>query len=1326
METKITAPKIGLNLDALVEEQSNQEISFGLNGILENVEGDIYNYQNEPGNVLCQELDSTIVGSINLERDSFILFTSNEISSYIFKFENKKLTLLVEDEQLNFDSLNPIKGLYEIVKGCETVIYWYDYSNPDRWLNLDKLDSFKDGSGDWDLQKMILQPVVSLPYVSTTSVLPSGGNLDLGLYHFAVGLLDENLNEIKTSLISQNPIQIYDENINSIYDTIDGGTNLINDPVNGLPQTNKSIRVLVENIDTNYSFIKLYAIKKTSGNGFGIEVFSNTSFKTITGNTMSLIYTGEDSSSVREDLDKLLTKQVFYESSKDMSFVDRRLVRINLKGKNVDYSNFQRAANKIKAGVVVEQVDCNNQFEEYNSKNPNKFSCFQSDEVYSFGIVYVFDDGMLSPPFHIPGMQAIGDEKSLLIIGTDIEATQVQHIPPPNGIQWVNGDTIEKWKVFNTSNIIAPKNFRWAYYECEDIYPETKDCKGEYIYGDLVGTPIRHHRFPDRHEIPLYDVLDFFVNDHGYEKDKLNLFGVEFDSTTIEYPHPDIIGHYFVVGRRTPDTQTVVESGYFNGENAWFSPYNGSVIDTNRGRFLSLSSLFLNQYLNGSHFQHNYSIRINNTEIEEPDPEISTNTAKTIIYDGKKIKAEDHIFFWRENYLIVDNVFLDSGNKYIDSNANDVVSLSLNNIVNYYNLDSDVEVFGIQSTGVIGTNPIPLTSAFVYNKRYLSNAYCDLQGIEYHPLHGDVKNLNSDQAIIANDTFVSFVKLFDVPGTPESAATNGSGPGNLFILPFESRINGSMRYGGQLVEFQYFKTGSITEYTFNKRIDPDNNSSLPLPEWYGYNQDYSFIRNPETFIPLPLNYDYCNKCENIEPNKVIWSERNFPEESNINHRIFLSENSTVVGENTGELTNIHYDKNRILLTSRQSIFQLAPNPQVLQTDLDSAYLGTGDFLSIPPNELFNTDYGYGGNQGILNAISTEFGWITIDQKAGQIFLFNNGLEELSSKKYKCQKWFRKNLPEKLYELIPEYPQMDSTIEGIGLKTVFDPYYKRLILHKASFLPINYGGIYNSNSLTQEGKVYYDVENHIFLTKENGIIKEISIYDSDYFEDKSWTLSFSFDYMQWSSFHSYLPEWSMNDSKTFYTIEKDIYEHVHDNFTNYYGKQLPFIIESVVNNMTSFKPESIGFYSKTLLWNEELQQWEDIDFPTFNQAMVYSDRESTGTFNLIPKEDNYPAILNWNNQDKNISLHREYYTINSLRNIGVNSPLNSSNWEQIKGDYFIDKVQYLPNIDFDKSQWEITPLKDRAFKVRFIFRNFYDKDYKLIININTININNNKK
>jgi len=49
-----------------------------------------------------------------------------------------------------------------------------------------------------------------------------------------------------------------------------------------------------------------------------------------------------------------------------------------------------------------------------------------------------------------------------------------------------------------------------------------------------------------------------------------------------------------------------------------------------------------------------------------------------------------------------------------------------------------------------------------------------------------------------------------------------------------------------------------------------------------------------------------------------------------------------------------------------------------------------------------------------------------------------------------------------------------------------------------------------------------------------IRKVISVKDSDYFCNRSWTLSFNVNTKSWISFHSYIPNWYIAENNFFYS------------------------------------------------------------------------------------------------------------------------------------------------------------------------------------------------
>lgn len=74
-------------------------------------------------------------------------------------------------------------------------------------------------------------------------------------------------------------------------------------------------------------------------------------------------------------------------------------------------------------------------------------------------------------------------------------------------------------------------------YQSELLYPDTRNCDGDYIYGDLACTPITHHTFPDN--LRLYDNYSKVPNFYSpgadkYDDTNIYLLGVKFDN--IETP----------------------------------------------------------------------------------------------------------------------------------------------------------------------------------------------------------------------------------------------------------------------------------------------------------------------------------------------------------------------------------------------------------------------------------------------------------------------------------------------------------------------------------------------------------------------------------------------------------------------------------------------------------------------------------------------------------------------------------------------------------------------------------------------------------------------
>ena len=164
-----------------------------------------------------------------------------------------------------------------------------------------------------------------------------------------------------------------------------------------------------------------------------------------------------------------------------------------------------------------------------------------------------------------------------------------------------------------------------------------------------------------------------------------------------------------------------------------------------------------------------------------------------------------------------------------------------------------------------------------------------------------------------------------------------------------------------------------------------------------------------------------------------------------------------------------------------------------------AYLGNPMLFSgTPPIDLSETDSGYGGSQHQF-LLKTEFGHIYIDAKRGQVLLMRGTqAEDLADKG--MDKWFSKNLPFNILNINNDIP-IDNTFLNLGILGVYDPFYKRLIITKLDYEAKKPGITYSDNKFKFAGQ-------------------EINVLNSEYFYNRSWTLSYSFITQSWISFHSF--------------------------------------------------------------------------------------------------------------------------------------------------------------------------------------------------------------
>lgn len=999
-----------LNRDSSPIKQPQGTYRFALNTVTDTEH--ISSTTNEPGSTYCVELPGNEVGSINMDRFRKAVFT-NDGSISIIDTSDCTIDTRVTSLCFGFDTANPIRGEFREVKGCEGVIYWYNGVDPDRYFNFDRPDEFKDNAGEWDCNLFKLSPNVKVPQINLRSVNDAGGNLEYGAYAVQVEYLSKNLDILYRSYVSPY-VPIYDGSFISTYNSITGAINLTesNESIGGKPATNKSITYTLENVDESFDFVRINVIKYEGGDNVTVTAHRVGNLIPIASESLTFTYTGFNPSSGDEiiDVSEVLNPIVTYDVSTGMEQVQNRLTRVNVIETVRDFSLYQGFVNQINMKWVKTEFDPADQTTLGNPKNPQTYwerIGHMGDEVYGKGIVFVYTDGSESPAFHIPAPAPTDYDLEELQVGVDIAEYEVEHL----GL--VSGDMVPRWKVYNTSD----EDGKFGYYETspEITYPTTRLCdESDYVFGELAGQPIRHPKFPCRAQEPVAKVTP------PLEIPLASIFGVEFSN--VIYPEDDIVGHYFVTADRDEFNKSVLDAGYLIPVASKFIIDGGTEVfrvgrinytnpaltfPIEEWAFLSPKAIINREDLKGDHFVANYEIIPGGTTIE-------------VFYDDDPNWG---LFQWRTDVFTPNTSFKKQNwaydeLRYLPPRTIQPVQGGFTHLVENDSQINTFAVFHLKPTLYVPPNSF---GYYVTNKQTNEFLYSNLFTLRYKRSHSGVLTNDAPNIVYGGDVLVSTMNIGNISGTPSDEGDSGLISSDLIRNAYvESELNFDLLHGGTdtcngilenrtTFDENYFldKITFIAEDGSRQSRGEDNYCEA----FYGYNADYTPRKLTTEYNGLAQTYDYCSKCLGIYKGRIIYSEQSFQNDASDNFRVFKANNFIDLPSHTGGIKGIDFKDNRLVVRTDYSCYYIAPNARQMQTSEDTVYIGTGDFLSIPPYELNTEETGFGGQQHILESSIIEKGLVWADRQRGDIYLLSGqSLEVLTDPKYGMHSWFKKNLP----------------------------------------------------------------------------------------------------------------------------------------------------------------------------------------------------------------------------------------------------------------------------------------------------------------------------
>lgn len=427
----------------------------------------------------------------------------------------------------------------------------------------------------------------------------------------------------------------------------------------------------------------------------------------------------------------------------------------------------------------------------------------------------------------------------------------------------------------------------------------------------------------------------------------------------------------------------------------------------------------------------------------------------------------------------------------------------------------------------------------------------------------------------------------------------------------ESDYNLELQHGENIKEKNFPRNvGDIIEWTqqYFVPISEDN--------YYIYNNDYSLQNtlNPN-FV---LNNDFSQSksdCKTAHTNRLIYSlQDNDQNDIFDGNLVFLANNRIDLPKSAGKISIIKgLDTNRILVIqeNQASVFN---SFSTLKADIKNVAVGSGALFNQQLQQYVKTDLGFGGSQ-TQAVVTTEYGTYWVDNKRAQIIELNQGINNII--KPEEQWWFNENLPFHILEDFPDY-DVTNNFKYIGMAIVYDSRYKRIIFTKKD---VELRPEYKNKGITYDGKLFHFGD------------ETFSPELDKYFINKSWTISYSPVYKSFISFHSFIPNFYVSNQNYFSSGVNYSYSTLeegstlwHHNLTNksyqvYNGILYPFMFEySIATKLQNKQLESIRYFTDFYRFQDNLSSGL-IPNITYNQALIYNQKQTSGLLELIPKEKN---------------------------------------------------------------------------------------------------------
>ncbi len=559
----------GMVKDTNASFQAKDTWAHARNAANNSTDGDVGVIGNEPANLSCGVVPYTIIGAIHLYADQWIIYSTDDTSSEIGKFDDSecKYTTLINDPCLSFNKKHLITGAAKENFDCTWQVYWDDGLNPTRTMNVDDIPYIQievqppgsdcieyEDTDRLDCERIRLAPLLSVPCVELFKG-KNGGGVRNGMYQAYVAYI------VNGQRISD---YIGVSNLQSLFDH-QGEAG--------------SLDIILKNLEKDV--VEEYELVLLINNQS--QIFAKRIGRySVHQNSINIAFIDSELEDVLAG--DLLLNRPTYEKSEEMYVVNDYLIRSAPTGR-FDF-NYQPLANQIESEWVVAEVPA-----DYYYKGGNAVG-FMRDEVYSFFIRFIYNTGERSASYHIPGRPlnkyfSYRNGTANFLDGEDANVTG------PNAINTQVNE--QAWEVYNTAlpgGFPLSSNFqgspaqdadfkilaegKMSYWESTERYPATQPEIWDSTYidphnnvnigntsnpiYDLCGKPIRHHKMPS-------EEVDARLHLNTADGDKMRILGVQFGNIAIPVdndgnPIESIVGYEILRGSRE-NNKSILAKGIF-------------------------------------------------------------------------------------------------------------------------------------------------------------------------------------------------------------------------------------------------------------------------------------------------------------------------------------------------------------------------------------------------------------------------------------------------------------------------------------------------------------------------------------------------------------------------------------------------------------------------------------------------------------------------------------------------------------------------------------------------------------------------------------------